>query len=513
MLKIIVANVNHPPSFNVSTSQLFLYENTGLALVPIVQNISAGPGEDGRQNVSILVEFIIGDSLFAAPPRVTVVNRSGILSLDLVNGSYGAARLSLRARDDGGVLRGGYATSSSTFLNVTVQPLNSPPSFELPAPSIFVSHDAGRVSFPGFASKISAGPPPDYCSGAPPPCVPQSVVFTVDHIDRPDLFARFPAIDPNGTLSFTPLPAATGTAVVRIHAEDTGAPWPPGANTTEQVSFTVQIQEAPGDAGYLDFILGRNLSCLTLAARTSCTCPPLTAPQASLPACSAAAAGSAEVSVLAPLSGSLRVDTAAFAVGKTAAQGFLPAGLAVFTAGPGGRPWRFQELRQDALRAARGAEYARDAASSSDGRFGYAVDFETDALLAFNASGPSSFTALDRRVGGERRLRFTGFGIGPGAPFNLNPVSVAAPATSDWRGFVAASGDAYLAAGAGYVPRWRTLPPAVVLSSLRALNFSHLWGSTTALWTFDLERCSCCTVVSSTSTCMVTLLRHLAQMA
>ena len=488
---IVVGNVNQPPSFNVSMLKIDLFESSGLSILSIISNISAGAGEDGRQNVSFLVETL-GDPLFAAPPTVSILDQSGNLYLRLVDGVAGTAVLLLRAHDDGGVLRGGTSTSAPVRMNVTAHQLNTPPSFALPAPSVTVPHDAGRVVVPGFATNISAGPPRDYCLGVPPPCVAQTVDLLVDDVDRPDLFALLPAIGRDGALSFAPLPAATGTAVVLVHAEDSGSDWPARANASAPRPFTVTVREAASDGGFLDFRLGRNLSCLTLADRAGCACPALTSPQGSLPVCAAApAAAPAEVAVLAPLGGALEVDVAAFASGVTAARGSLPGGLAAFTAaGAGGGPPRFQELRQDALRAARGAEYARDAAASPDGAFGYAVDFETDALLTFSATGaPAAFTAVDRRVGGERRVRFVGFAGGPDAPFDAAPAPARAPSASDWRGFVAPDGGAFLAAGAGFVPLRRALPPPAAVSPARPLDFSRLWANTTALWTFDLDRC------------------------
>ncbi|MEP6911708.1 MAG: Ig-like domain-containing protein, partial [bacterium] len=115
--------------------------------------------------------------------------------------------------------------------NITVTPVNDAPSF-LVAASNTVNEDAGPQTVINFANTISPGPPDE--SG-------QTVQFLVTGNTNPGLFSGAPAIDPTGTLTYTPAANVFGSATITVVLKDNGGTANGGQDTSAPQSFIITV--------------------------------------------------------------------------------------------------------------------------------------------------------------------------------------------------------------------------------------------------------------------------------
>ena len=123
---------------------------------------------------------------------------------------------------------------------MTVQAVHNSPRFTLSRDSVIVNEDAGAQTISGMATSISAGPGDE---------VNQNLTFT-PATDSNHLFAAAPTIDPSsGTLTFTAMPNANGTAIVSVGLRDDGGTANGGVNSAPPQTFSIVISpvnDAPG---------------------------------------------------------------------------------------------------------------------------------------------------------------------------------------------------------------------------------------------------------------------------
>ncbi|MCZ7639373.1 MAG: Ig-like domain-containing protein [Verrucomicrobia bacterium] len=132
------------------------------------------------------------------------------------------------------IVSDGSQSAWRTF-KVTVLPVNDPPSFA-PGPEVSVNEDAGAITLPGWATQISPGPANER---------EQELSFTLTPAD-PGLFSQTPALDPSGTLRFSPAPNAFGTNSVTIVLRDTGGTERGGLDTfTHRFNLAIQAVNDP----------------------------------------------------------------------------------------------------------------------------------------------------------------------------------------------------------------------------------------------------------------------------
>ena len=160
LLFIKVTPVNDAPSFRL-VSSIKVIEEGGSWLGHVVEQVSAGPGEEAFQSVvlSLKVEATPAE-LFSEGP---VLLRNGSLLFHLAPGMFGSAKLVVTASDTGGTDLGGVNTSQAQVLAVTVQPRNNPPSFTLPRRILRVVEGAGVVLIAAFATNVTNGLPNEDC--------------------------------------------------------------------------------------------------------------------------------------------------------------------------------------------------------------------------------------------------------------------------------------------------------------------------------------------------------------
>jgi hypothetical protein len=130
----------------------------------------------------------------------------------------------------------GSSDSPVALVNITVEPVNDPPSFDLPSsPDQHVTDNGGSQSVPNFAANIGAGPPNE---------TGQSASFTVSN-DNASLFEAPPGIDQTGTLTYTPASGQTGSATVSVALVDDGGTSLGGSDTSPIKTFTITVTPQP----------------------------------------------------------------------------------------------------------------------------------------------------------------------------------------------------------------------------------------------------------------------------
>jgi putative nucleotidyltransferase with HDIG domain len=153
-----------------------------------------------------------------------------------------------------------------------------PPPAAPPPPAPFVNHapaftaggdqagveDSGPQTIAPWAQSITAGP-----SGEGG----QSVSFTVSN-SAPSLFTAGgqPAIAPDGTLTYTPAPDASGSATVSVHAVDDGGTADGGSDTSAVQTFQIvvaSVNDAPGFTGGADQSVFENAAAQTVGGWAS----------------------------------------------------------------------------------------------------------------------------------------------------------------------------------------------------------------------------------------------------
>jgi hypothetical protein len=125
--------------------------------------------------------------------------------------------------------------TDSDVVNITVDPINDPPSFTLSAtPPPTVNEDAGAQTVNSFATSISQG------AGDPA----QTLTFNVSPVGTTGniSFSSGPAIDATtGNLTYTTSADTNGTATFNVTLSDNGSNVSPNSNTSGAQQFTITV--------------------------------------------------------------------------------------------------------------------------------------------------------------------------------------------------------------------------------------------------------------------------------
>ena len=183
-----------------------------------------------------------------------VIQRSDFGNLTYVPAadSNGADTFKFNGSDAyGPALKGAVAT-------INVAPVNDAPSFNLvgddteTGPDQTVLEDAGAQTVAKFATNISAGPSNESDQKLTFTVEPASIFTIKSRADGPDpsadLFSVAPAIDANGTLTYTPAPNANGTATFQVTLMDDGGTDNGGQDTSRIRFFSITmtpVNDAP----------------------------------------------------------------------------------------------------------------------------------------------------------------------------------------------------------------------------------------------------------------------------
>ncbi|KAJ1493707.1 hypothetical protein T484DRAFT_1767745, partial [Baffinella frigidus] len=278
-LTIDVLTVNHRPSFDLAFSTQLVAEGARQTFPDIAINIAKGGW--GEESQTVEFEYTILEGPPGLLEQMSILCEADVLSSACVSGTaflqvtpaahrWGTTVVGVWAKDDGGVARGGNDTSAVLNLTITVQSVNSAPSFRVVTSRVLVKQDsrcparpvdaalwvspldasceqtrAGSLahSHRHFAQAISFGPYEDGAATCPTgaDCEDQSGAFTVTPDDASAAAALFdvlPSIDvATGSLDFTVRGNVTGGASFTVALTDDGSP----AETSRGLVFSIEI--------------------------------------------------------------------------------------------------------------------------------------------------------------------------------------------------------------------------------------------------------------------------------
>ncbi len=164
---INVTAVNDPPSFVAGPNVVVTRDSGAYGPTAWASSISAGPANESAQVVTFEVTGNTNPSLFAVAP---VLNGAGQVSFTPAAGQSGAAVVTVRARDDGGVANGGQDASAPVNFTISVV---APPTITSPSTAVFpigvaTTFTITTAAFPPVSSiTLSANPGPGACTLPP----------------------------------------------------------------------------------------------------------------------------------------------------------------------------------------------------------------------------------------------------------------------------------------------------------------------------------------------------------
>ena len=233
-VSVTVLEVNDAPSFTKGANQSVNEDAAAQTIAAWATGASAGPANESSQTLDYLVTND-NAALFAAAPAISP---AGTLTYTPAANANGLATVTVRLHDSGGTVNAGVDTSAPQTFTIAVAPINDAPSF-VKGTDQSVAEDAGAQSVLAWATSISAGPADESA---------QAVDFLVSS-DNAALFSVQPAIAANGTLTYTPVANANGSAIVTVRLHDNGGVLNGGVDTSAPQTFTITVSavnDAPG---------------------------------------------------------------------------------------------------------------------------------------------------------------------------------------------------------------------------------------------------------------------------
>ncbi|MEX2335617.1 MAG: Ig-like domain-containing protein, partial [Pseudohongiella sp.] len=224
---VVPEPANVAPSFTKGGDQSVAEDASAQSISNWATNLSAGPARESGQTLSFNISNN-NNALFATQPAVA---SDGTLTYTPAANANGSATVTVNVRDNGGTGNGGIDTSANQTFTITVNAVNDAPL--LTEQSVTVDEDSGE--FTGTVASPGVGE-----SG-------QSLTATVTGNSNASLFAAAPAIDADGSLSFTPADNASGEAEITLELSDDGGTDQGGVDSaTVTLTITVNaINDAP----------------------------------------------------------------------------------------------------------------------------------------------------------------------------------------------------------------------------------------------------------------------------
>jgi subtilisin-like proprotein convertase family protein len=216
---VVVGRLNDLPEID-AIDDLVIDEDADATTVNL-SGIGIGANDSGQ---SLVISAVSSDPTIVPDPVVTYASpeATGSLSLTPLPNAYGTVTITLTLLDDGHP-----PLRTEASFAVEVRPINDAPSF-VKGLNETLDSNIGARSILLWATRIDPGPlEPD-----------QQVSFEVT-ADRPELFSIQPAVDGNGTLSFTPQRNVEGVALVSVTAVDDGGLEREGVDRSATQTFRI----------------------------------------------------------------------------------------------------------------------------------------------------------------------------------------------------------------------------------------------------------------------------------
>lgn len=227
---VTVTPVNHAPTLGAIANPADILENAGVQTIAL-SGITAGPADSGQ---TLTVTASSSNPALIPDPTVTYTSpaATGSLTYAPVSGQSGTATITVTVRDNGG----GADTATQSF-TVTVIPVNDPPTLDPIADPAAIRANSGAqvIALTG----ISAG----YLES-------QHVTITAVSDNTaliPNPSVTYTSPGTAGSLRYTPVAHASGTAHVTVTVQDDGGTANGGIDTFIQ-TFTVTVSAGPAPA-------------------------------------------------------------------------------------------------------------------------------------------------------------------------------------------------------------------------------------------------------------------------
>ena len=250
---VTVLPINQAPTLNPIASPAPILENTVTPQVVNLSGITAGVGES--QILTITAATSNNTGLIVSPVVSYISpNTTGTLTYTPLPNTSGTATIKVTVTDNGGVANGGINTTTQTF-TVVVTPVNQAPTLNPIANPAPVAVNAGpqTVSLSG----ITAGPGDQgqtvsiKATSSNPALIPDPTVSYTN-----------PGM--TGSVAYTPVAGASGSATITVTVTDSGGTDNNGVNSFSQtfnvaVSPTNQAPVVTTTASNLTYIQGQGL--------------------------------------------------------------------------------------------------------------------------------------------------------------------------------------------------------------------------------------------------------------
>jgi len=234
---ITVASVNDAPTFTKGPDQSILEDAGPRTVNNWATSILAYGTPPALDEAGQTLTFLVttdNPALFAAGPAIS---STGTLTYTTALNANGSATVTVVLQDNGGTDNGGVDVSAPQTFTITVTAVNDPPSFTKGLDQS-VLEDAGPQVVDDWATNILPYP------ASPAPLAEdeagQAVAFLVTNNNNA-LFSVEPAINPNGTLTYTPAPNAHGSATVTVRLQDNGGTADGGVDTSAAQTFLITV--------------------------------------------------------------------------------------------------------------------------------------------------------------------------------------------------------------------------------------------------------------------------------
>jgi uncharacterized repeat protein (TIGR01451 family) len=226
---ITVTPVNDPPGFSVSTSHVVVLEDAGAQTnANFLTDISVGPTNESAQTLQFFVSNN-NSNLFVVQPWLAT---NGTLTFAVATNRFGVATVTVYAQDDGGTANGGADTSPVQTFDITITPVNDPPTLDvINNLSLVENWNLQTVNLTG----ITAGPTNE-----------SSQTLTILAVsDNPSLVPN-PTVNYTnpgaaGTLTLAPATNSFGMANITVIVHDDGGTANGGVDSHTN-TFTVTLQ-------------------------------------------------------------------------------------------------------------------------------------------------------------------------------------------------------------------------------------------------------------------------------
>ena len=230
---ITILPVNDPPSIALTTNDIVVLEDSG-AYRAALATFSPGPPDEAGQNIGVTVSND-NPSLFSTVP---VLSLEGVLTFTPATNANGVTTVTIIAQDDGGTANGGVDRTTNTF-TITVTAVNDAPTLGPIANPAAILEDAGPQTI--RLGGISAGGSEN-----------QTLTITATSSNPgliPNPTVNYLTPGATGSLVYTPVANANGTAVITVVVQDDGGRANGGVDAvTNQFAVTVVAVNDPPTA-------------------------------------------------------------------------------------------------------------------------------------------------------------------------------------------------------------------------------------------------------------------------